>query len=486
MKTASSTVVSVAALVVISLSSACGGGDGGGTPPVTVASVVITSPAGATSFQTLGRTKTFTAQPKDAAGANVTATVAWTSGTPAVATVTSAGVVTAVANGTAAITASAGGQVSAPLTVTVTQVAAAITGIPATLVFGALASTKQLTGSVADSGGAVVAGAGTPAFSRAGAGANATVTAGGLVTATGVGIGDTAVATAGSIVVRSPIVVTQVVNTVAVTSTSATPDTLYTSTRTRQFSATARDSNNNLIAAAAFAWTSSVTGVATVGAASGLVTAATTDGSTNIQATAGGVNGIRALVVRRYPATFTISPTSASIATAGGTQLFTGVAQDSVTANITITWVSRNTAFVALSTATGTTTTATATGNGSTFVVLSAGTAPTLRRDSAAVTTSNQPAAPAAIAVNIGDIFFKSVRNTTQNPAEDTVAVGGTVTWTWTTTTQHGVQSNGPPAFTSGNIQTSGTTVVTFTVAGTYQYDCIVHGAAMTGRIVVQ
>ncbi len=35
----------------------------------------------------------------------------------------------------------------------------------------------------------------------------------------------------------------------------------------------------------------------------------------------------------------------------------------------------------------------------------------------------------------------------------------------------------------SGNGQTY---AVTFTAAGTYQYDCAVHGTAMTGRIVVR
>jgi plastocyanin len=51
----------------------------------------------------------------------------------------------------------------------------------------------------------------------------------------------------------------------------------------------------------------------------------------------------------------------------------------------------------------------------------------------------------------------------------------------------HSVQSLGSTSFTSSSIQTgSGTHVVTFTAPGTYQYDCAVHGSAMTGTIVVQ
>ena len=79
--------------------------------------------------------------------------------------------------------------------------------------------------------------------------------------------------------------------------------------------------------------------------------------------------------------------------------------------------------------------------------------------------------------------------NGSSNPAVDTVAVGGTVTWTWATTEAlpHSVQSTGTPSFTSSGIQTGpgNTYQFTFTTAGTYQYDCAVHGQMMTGTIVV-
>jgi plastocyanin len=98
-------------------------------------------------------------------------------------------------------------------------------------------------------------------------------------------------------------------------------------------------------------------------------------------------------------------------------------------------------------------------------------------------------AAPAAAAVTLGDIFFRSDHNGSSNPAVDTVAVGGTVTWTWGSDADmpHSVQSQGSPSFTSSNIMTgSGNThQATFAAAGTYQYDCAIHGQLMTGRIVV-
>ena len=107
-----------------------------------------------------------------------------------------------------------------------------------------------------------------------------------------------------------------------------------------------------------------------------------------------------------------------------------------------------------------------------------------------APSTPTPPAAPATAAVTVGDIFFTSVLNGSSNPAVDTVAAGGTVTWTWATTEAlpHSVQSTGSPSFTSSGILSGAgnTYQFTFTAPGTYQYDCAVHGQLMTGRIVVQ
>jgi plastocyanin len=91
---------------------------------------------------------------------------------------------------------------------------------------------------------------------------------------------------------------------------------------------------------------------------------------------------------------------------------------------------------------------------------------------------------------NVGDIFFTSALNGSSNPAVDTVAVNGTVTWTWATTEAlpHSVQSTGSPSFTSSGILSGAgnTYQFTFTTPGTYHYDCAVHGQLMTGTIVVR
>jgi hypothetical protein len=89
-------------------------------------------------------------------------------------------------------------------------------------------------------------------------------------------------------------------------------------------------------------------------------------------------------------------------------------------------------------------------------------------------------------AVTIGPgLTFTSRHNGTANDAVDTVAVGGAVTWTWTGTDGHSVQSVGTTSFASSPVKNSGTYAVTFATAGTYRYQCAVHGAAMTGRVVV-
>ncbi len=101
----------------------------------------------------------------------------------------------------------------------------------------------------------------------------------------------------------------------------------------------------------------------------------------------------------------------------------------------------------------------------------------------------NLTVAPMPITVTIGPgIAFTSARNGTQNPAVDTIPVGGAVQWVWTGSLPHSVQSQGLPSFTSSAVLTGApnTYTVTFQAAGTYQYDCSVHGTFMTGTVVVQ
>lgn len=108
--------------------------------------------------------------------------------------------------------------------------------------------------------------------------------------------------------------------------------------------------------------------------------------------------------------------------------------------------------------------------------------------------TAVEPApAPASIDVTVRNDNFLSVRNGTASPAVDTVAVGGTVTWTWSVlaTNPHDVTSSGSPGFPSSTTTAQPFTYgpITLSAPGTYVYYCTQHGApttGMRGRIVVK
>lgn len=91
--------------------------------------------------------------------------------------------------------------------------------------------------------------------------------------------------------------------------------------------------------------------------------------------------------------------------------------------------------------------------------------------------------------VVVGNIFFRSASNSSQNPAVDTIAAGSSVTWSWNAAGSHSIQSTGTPNIFRNSVVMSDANssyTVTFQTAGTYTYDCGVHGSLMTGRIVVQ
>ena len=91
--------------------------------------------------------------------------------------------------------------------------------------------------------------------------------------------------------------------------------------------------------------------------------------------------------------------------------------------------------------------------------------------------------------VVVGNIFYRSASNGSQNPAVDTIAAGSSVTWSWNAAGSHSIQSTGTPSIFRNSVIMSAANssyTVTFQNPGTYSYDCGVHGSLMTGRIVVQ
>lgn len=80
----------------------------------------------------------------------------------------------------------------------------------------------------------------------------------------------------------------------------------------------------------------------------------------------------------------------------------------------------------------------------------------------------------ASASVEIGDGFF--------GPADVTVTVGDSVTWTNVDNSPHTVTASG--AFDSGNIEPGGTFTFEATAAGTFTYVCLYH-SDMVGTITV-
>jgi plastocyanin len=377
---------------------------------------------------------------------------------------------------------SSGGTGTPPV---VTPASVTITPPAAPILFGALGRTRQLTATVLGSDGLPIA---SPTLTwQSSNQAAATVSATGLVTAVANGTTNITATTGSLVSTAVPITVTQVMTTIAVASPNGNVDSLRTATRTRQYTATAKDSTGNTVGGVVFAWSSSNTAVATVNPTTGLVTSGTTNGTANIIATSGAVSGQFAIGTALYAATITVSPSTPTITTPGGTQLFTGTAADSIGTPLTtgLFWTSRTPAVATVNPTNGSlTSTATAVSNGTTRILFSAG----ARSDSALLTVTGQlSSAPSAISVTVGDNFFKSVRNNSVNAAIDTVAVGGTVTWTWSGFSSHSVESLLTPTFASSVTRTAPFSYqITFNTPGTYQYDCVVHGAPMTGTIIVR
>ena len=115
-----------------------------------------------------------------------------------------------------------------------------------------------------------------------------------------------------------------------VASIQVTPgaDTLLTLGRTRQFTAVARDASGNPVSGVTIAWSSSNPSVATVDAASGIVTAVG-NGLSVIRADVGGVVGQATVAVAQVVATVLVTPSSRSFTAVGDTQRFGAVAKDS-------------------------------------------------------------------------------------------------------------------------------------------------------------
>lgn len=87
-----------------------------------------------------------------------------------------------------------------------------------------------------------------------------------------------------------------------------------------------------------------------------------------------------------------------------------------------------------------------------------------------------------------------TLQATSFSPTTISVNAGTTVTWEWAPCTDDGYGGTCPThavTFDDGSniasaTQSTGTFTRTFATAGTYKYHCAIHGATMSGQVVVQ
>jgi uncharacterized protein YjdB len=297
----------------------------------------------------VGGTATLTAIGRDAAGGVVTGQpVTWSSANPAVAVVSTTGVVTGVAPGTATITASSG-ALRASGTVTVLPAPVASVAVSPAALALTVGQRAELAASAATATGALVANPGV-AWTT-GNPAVATVAPSGEVTATGVG-GTTIVATIGG-----------VADTALVTVAARPADAVVVSPAaaslpyggTLLLTAAVTDSAGQPVPNFTATWASADPSVATVSPA-GLVTARSA-GTTVIAATVNGKVGSVAVTVLPPPVA-SLDPLAPVTLVVGDRQQLTATPRDAsgnVLTGRTVTW-SSSTPGVALVSGTGTVT----------------------------------------------------------------------------------------------------------------------------------
>ena len=86
-------------------------------------------------------------------------------------------------------------------------------------------------------------------------------------------------------------------------------------------------------------------------------------------------------------------------------------------------------------------------------------------------------------ATGIGMTASVSVLDNFFDPTSSTILAGGTVTWTWGGGVDHNVTFS---AGSSSGTRTAGTFARTFADAGSFGYQCTIHGSSMSGTIVVE
>ena len=281
--------------------------------PPGVASVRVSPTSAAIK---VGETVHLIAQPLDANGNDLDGrTITWSSDNEAVATVdNNTGVVTGVSSGAATITATSEGATGTAGIAVGAAVAASVAVAPTSVTVTA-GQTSQLTATVKDANGSVIAGA--PVTWTVDKPAVAIVGSTGLVAGQAAGTA-TVTATSGSAHVDVPVTVTLPPANAVVVS----PGTVaLLVTQRQQLTGTVTDASGNPIPGQTITWESSNSAVAAVGT-TGLVIGVA-PGTATITATSGSVHGTAGVTVSLVPARrVTLTPDALSFTQGDdGTQL---------------------------------------------------------------------------------------------------------------------------------------------------------------------
>ena len=334
-----------------------GDGDAEPPPPPPVVDRVTVSPSSPSIEK--GETQQFTASAYDSDNEIISGkTFNWSSSNTLVATISASGLARGVSGGSTTITASVDGK-SGTATLTVTEppppppVVDRVTVSPSSPSIEK-GETQQFTASAYDSDNEIISG---KTFNWSSSNASvATISASGL--ARGVSGGSTTITASvdgksgtTTLTVTEPPPPPPVVDRVTVSPSSPSIE----KGETQQFTASAYDSDNEIISGKTFNWSSSNTLVATI-SASGLARGVS-GGSTTITASVDGKSGTTTLTVTEPPPPppvvdrVTVSPSSPSIEK-GETQQFTASAYDSdneIISGKTFNWSSSNTLVATIS-----------------------------------------------------------------------------------------------------------------------------------------
>ena len=386
--------------------------------PVPVVSVVVQPDQ---PNVTVGQTVQLEATARGANNQPLTGrTVAWSSGAPSVATVSTTGGVAGLAPGTAIIFANVEGVIGTA-TVTVRQVAVASVVVTPSTASVAVGDATQLSASVRDASGAPLSGRLVGWSSSDDA--IAVVSSTGRVSALKIGTVTITASSEGKSGTATVTVTPPPVATVNVTPSSATVAVGQTTTLQAQ----TLDASGAAVTGRVITWSTSNAGVATV-SSSGVVTGVAA-GAATITATSEGKSGTSAITVTAVPvASVSIAPTTLSLQT-GQTGTLTATVRDAANAVLTdrtVTWTTSN-ASVATVAPNGTVT-AVAVGS-ATITATSEG-----KSGSAAVTVTAPPPAPVA-SVTVSPTSVSLTTGGTQQitatttDASGNVLTGRTITW---------------------------------------------------------